>query len=79
LGYPAKELYLLKYESNDDTRFADIIRSRLFYRYIFKLKIKEEMYGDERRVKITIFKADKVSYSSESSYMLDLISKVRTY
>lgn len=79
LGYPAKELYLLKYESNDDTRFADIIRSRLFYQYLFKLKIKEEMYGDERRVKITIFKADEVSYSSESRYMLDLISKVRTY
>ncbi|KAJ6759595.1 REPLICATION PROTEIN A 70 KDA DNA-BINDING SUBUNIT A [Salix koriyanagi] len=78
LGYPAKELYLLKYESND-TRFADIIRSRLFYQYLFRLKIKEEMYGDEQRVKITIFKADKVSYSSESRYMLDLISKVHAH
>ncbi|CAK7352488.1 unnamed protein product [Dovyalis caffra] len=79
LGCPAKELYLLKYELRDDTRFADIIRSRLFCQYLFRLKIKEEMYGDEQRVKITVIKADKVNYSSESRYMLDLISKVRRY
>ncbi|KAG2718006.1 hypothetical protein I3843_03G198700 [Carya illinoinensis] len=75
LGCSAKELYLLKYEEQDDEKFGGIIRSRLFSQYLFRLKIKEELYGDEQRVKITVVKADSVSYSSESRYTLDLISK----
>lgn len=75
LGCSAKELYSLKYEDQDDDRFGGIIRSRLFNQYLFRLKIKEEMYGDEQRVKITVVKADNVNYSSEGRYMLDLISK----
>uniref|UniRef100_A0A6N2N016 Uncharacterized protein n=1 Tax=Salix viminalis TaxID=40686 RepID=A0A6N2N016_SALVM len=31
----------------DDTRFADMSKIQLFYRYLFRLKIKEEMYGDD--------------------------------
>jgi replication factor A1 len=75
LGCSAKELYSLKYEEQDDGRFGCIIRSRLFNQYLFRLKIKEEMYGDEQRVKITVVKADNVNHSSEGTYMLDLISK----
>ncbi|WRX33363.1 K Homology domain [Theobroma cacao] len=65
LGCSAKELYSLKYELQDDTRFGEIICSRLFNQYVFKLKIKEELYGDEQRVKITVVKAEKVNYSAE--------------
>ncbi|KAK7363285.1 hypothetical protein VNO77_05421 [Canavalia gladiata] len=75
LGYSAKELYLLKYEQQDDEKFGGIIKSRLFNQFVLRLKIKEELYGDEQRVKITVMKADKVNYSSESRYTLDLISK----
>lgn len=75
LGCSAKELYMLKYEEQDDARFGDIIRTRIFNQFLFRLKIKEEMYGDEQRVKVTVVKADKVNYSSESRYTLDLISK----
>ena len=77
LGYSAKELYLLKHEQEDDEKFGGIIKSRLFNQFVFRLKIKEELYGDEQRVKITVVKADKVDYSSEGRYMLDLISKLR--
>ncbi|XP_028772143.1 replication protein A 70 kDa DNA-binding subunit A [Neltuma alba] len=75
LGCSAKELYLLKYKDQDDDRFGDMIRGKLFNQFVFRLKVKEELYGDEQRVKITVVKADKVDYSSESRYMLDLISK----
>ena len=75
LGCSAKEMYLMKYELQDDTRFGEIIHSRLFHQYLFRLKIKEELYGDEQRVKITVVKVDKVNYSSESIYLLDLIAK----
>ncbi|KAF7813590.1 replication protein A 70 kDa DNA-binding subunit A [Senna tora] len=73
LGCSAKELYLLK--EQDDEKFGDIIRSRLFNQFMFRLKVKEELYGDEQRVKITVVKTEKVNYSSESRYLLDLISK----
>ncbi|KAI3410646.1 Replication protein A subunit, partial [Psidium guajava] len=72
LGFSAKELFMLK--KQDDERFAETVRSKLFYQFLFRLKIKEETYGDEQRVKITVVKADKVNYSLESQHMLDLIS-----
>ncbi|KAK7328868.1 hypothetical protein VNO77_22996 [Canavalia gladiata] len=75
MQYSAKEMYLLKHEQEDDERFGEIIKSSLFNQFVFRLKIKEELYGDEQKVKITVVKADKVNYSSESRYMLDLISK----
>ncbi|KAI8014241.1 Replication protein A 70 kDa DNA-binding subunit A [Camellia lanceoleosa] len=62
VGYSAKELYFLKYEERDDVRFAEIICGSLFREYLFRLKIKEEMYGDEQRVKITVVKSNKVNY-----------------
>lgn len=74
-GCSAKELYLLKYQEQDDDRFGAIIRSRLFNQYFFRLKIKEETYGDEQKVKITVVKVDNVSHSTESGYTLDLIAK----
>ncbi|KAK9274578.1 hypothetical protein L1049_021827 [Liquidambar formosana] len=76
LGCSAKELYFLKYEEQDDVTFGEIIRSRLFNQYLFRLKIKEEMYGDEQRVKITIVRAEKVDYAAEGRYLLDLTSKL---
>ncbi|XP_027903317.1 replication protein A 70 kDa DNA-binding subunit A isoform X1 [Vigna unguiculata] len=75
MEYSAKDLYMLKHEQQDDERFGEIIKSRLFKQFMFRLKIKEELYGDEQKVKITVVKVDKVNYSSESQYMLDSISK----
>ncbi|KAL8040254.1 hypothetical protein ABFX02_10G086300 [Erythranthe guttata] len=75
LGCSAKELYALKYEAQDDVRFGEIIRNCLFAEFLLKLKIKEETYGDEQRVKITVVKADKVNYSDESRFLFDMVSK----
>ncbi|CAI9779877.1 unnamed protein product [Fraxinus pennsylvanica] len=44
-----------------------------------ELKIKEEIYGDEQRVKMTVVKADKANYSVESRLMLDLIPKFHSH
>ncbi|PKI51826.1 hypothetical protein CRG98_027744 [Punica granatum] len=73
-GCSAKELFMLK--EQDDDRFREVIRNKLFGQFLFRLKIKEEMYGDEQRVKITVVKAEKVNYTSESKYLLDIVSKV---
>lgn len=75
LGCSAKDLYLLKYEEENELRFAEMIKSCLFTQFMFRLKIKEELYGDEQRVKITVVKAEKVNSSTECRYLLEQISK----
>lgn len=77
MGIPAQDLYYMKNEEQDDERFAEIIRKVLFTKYIFKLKVKEEIFGDEQRVKSTAVKAEKVNFSSESRFLLDLIEKLK--
>ncbi|XP_051131454.1 replication protein A 70 kDa DNA-binding subunit A [Andrographis paniculata] len=79
LGCPAKDLYAMKYESEDETRFVETIRNCLFSEFLLRLKIKEEIYGDEQRVKITVVKAEKVNYAEESSFLFGMISKLHLH
>ncbi|KAG0481738.1 hypothetical protein HPP92_012596 [Vanilla planifolia] len=76
LGISAKELYLLKYEEQDELKFAEIVRKVLFNQYLFKLKVKEETFSDEQRLKSTTMKAERVDPSSESRYLLGMIEKL---
>ncbi|CAF2130369.1 replication protein A 70 kDa DNA-binding subunit E [Brassica rapa] len=78
MGMPAKDLYYVKHEHNDEEKFEDIIRKVAFTKYIFKLKVKEETYGDEPTVKATVVKVDKVNYSSDTRTILDAMEKLRT-
>ncbi|KAE9596883.1 hypothetical protein Lal_00007554 [Lupinus albus] len=77
MGIAAKDLYYLKFEEQDDEKFAEIIRKVLFTKYVFKLKVKEETFSDEQRVKSTAVKADKLNFASESRFLLDLIEKLK--
>ncbi|KAA8521263.1 hypothetical protein F0562_011900 [Nyssa sinensis] len=77
MGISAKDLYYLKYEEQDDERFGEIVRKVLFTKYIFKLKVKEETFSDEQRVKSTVVKAEKVNFLSEPRFLLDLMDKLR--
>ncbi|KAG7605014.1 Replication protein A 70 kDa DNA-binding subunit C [Arabidopsis thaliana] len=77
MGMSAKDLYYVKYENQDEEKFEDIIRSVAFTKYIFKLKIKEETYSDEQRVKATVVKAEKLNYSSNTRFMLEAIDKLK--
>ncbi|XP_010494642.1 PREDICTED: replication protein A 70 kDa DNA-binding subunit C-like isoform X2 [Camelina sativa] len=78
IGISAKDLYYIKYEHQEEEKFEDIIRSVTFSKYIFKLKIKEETYSDEQRVKATVVKAEKINYSSDTRFMLEAMDKLRT-
>ncbi|CAN8267428.1 unnamed protein product [Cochlearia groenlandica] len=78
MGMPAKDLYYVKEEDQDEEKFQDIIRKAAFTKFIFKLKIKEETYSDEQRVKATIVKAEKLNYSSDTSFLLEAINKLKT-
>ncbi|KAL3497983.1 hypothetical protein ACH5RR_040715 [Cinchona calisaya] len=77
IGVSAKDLYCLKYEEQDDDRFNEIMRSVVFKKYIFKLKVKEETFSDEQRVKSTVVKSERVNFESETRYLMDLIDKIK--
>ncbi|KAI7739465.1 hypothetical protein M8C21_023230 [Ambrosia artemisiifolia] len=72
LGCSAKELNMMKSEGDDD-RFGKVIKSSLFGEVLLKLKIKEETYGEEQKVKITVAKVDRLNYSSHTKFLLGLI------
>ncbi|KAK8919014.1 hypothetical protein KSP39_PZI021782 [Platanthera zijinensis] len=76
LGVPAKELYFLKYEEQDELKFAEVVRKVLFSQYLFKLKVKEETFSDEQRVKSTCIKSERVNPSSESKFLLSMIERL---
>ncbi|XP_062220454.1 replication protein A 70 kDa DNA-binding subunit A-like [Phragmites australis] len=73
LGCSARELYMFK--ENDDPRYADILLRCLYWDYLLRLKVKEETYGDERRVKNTVAQVERVDPSAESKFLLDRISR----
>lgn len=75
MGVSAKDLYFLKYEEQEDEQFAEITRKVLFHKYTFKLKVKEETFSDEQRVKSTVVKAEKANFSSECKLLLELMAK----
>ncbi|KAF8378985.1 hypothetical protein HHK36_028411 [Tetracentron sinense] len=77
MGVSAKDLYYLKFEEQDDEKFGEIIHRVLFTQYLFKLKVKEETFSDEQRVKSTLVKAEKLCFSSESRFLLGLMDKLQ--
>ncbi|KAL8267037.1 hypothetical protein R6Q59_004381 [Mikania micrantha] len=75
MGISAKDLYDIRHEEQDEERFTEIVRNTLYTKYIFKLKVKEESFGDEQRVKSTVVKVDKIKASSDANFLLDLLKK----
>ncbi|TVU30012.1 hypothetical protein EJB05_21612, partial [Eragrostis curvula] len=66
-GRPAKELFSIRNVNQDDALFTEIIEGARWHLYIFKLKVKEESYNDERHVKSSIVKAKKDGLGSSPS------------
>ncbi|KAJ0567897.1 putative nucleic acid-binding, replication factor A [Helianthus annuus] len=73
MGISAKELYYIK--EQDDQRFTEIMRSVPYEKYNLKLKVKAESFSDEQRVKSTVSKVEKIKFSSDTSFLVDLIKK----
>ncbi|XP_057519030.1 replication protein A 70 kDa DNA-binding subunit A-like [Amaranthus tricolor] len=77
LGITAKNLYYLKNEEQNDEKVVEISRAAVFNKYIFKLKVKEENYNDEQRVKSTIMKVEKLNFAAESRLLLESMRKTK--
>ncbi|CAN6326428.1 unnamed protein product [Urochloa humidicola] len=71
IGCSAEELYNIKEE--DAEQFAEIIQGVRWQQFLFKLRVHEETFNDEQRVKCNIQKAEKLDLSRECSYYLKAI------
>jgi replication factor A1 len=72
VGHSANELYNIREE--DAERFAEILQGVRWQQFLFKLKVKEETFNDEQRVKCSIMRAEKLDPAKESSYLLGVIN-----
>ncbi|XP_076916678.1 replication protein A 70 kDa DNA-binding subunit A-like [Bidens hawaiensis] len=75
IGISAKELHCIRNEEQDEDRFMEILRNALRNKYNFKLKVKVETYNDEQCVKSTVVNVEKIKFSSDTSFLLDLLKK----
>ncbi|KAM0912906.1 hypothetical protein ACQ4PT_012512 [Festuca glaucescens] len=77
IGLPAQDLFRIKHEEQDDEKFAEIIQRARYQHYLFKLKVKEETYNDEARVKCNIVKVQKLDDTAkESRFLLGVIDSL---
>ncbi|KAK1692650.1 hypothetical protein QYE76_009347 [Lolium multiflorum] len=77
IGLPAQDLFKIKHEDHDDEKFAEIIQRARYQHYLFKLKVKEETYNDEARVKCNIVKVQKLDDTAkESRFLLGVIDSL---
>lgn len=74
MRHPAKDLFM--WSQDEPHRFSEAIQKLTFTKYLFKLKVKEETYNDEQRIKATVVKADPIDWVSESKIMIDWIGKL---
>ncbi|KAH8935234.1 hypothetical protein BDL97_17G018700, partial [Sphagnum fallax] len=74
MQHPAKELFL--WSQTDNQKFIEAIQKLTFTEHLFKLKVKEEMYNDEQRLKLTMVRVDCIDWVVESKLMIDSITKL---
>eukprot|EP00898_Chlorokybus_atmophyticus_P002303 jgi/Chlat1/3073/Chrsp21S03384 len=62
---------------NKDPRFAAALDDVNFKLRTWKLKVKQETYNDETRIKNTLVKSELVKFAAESERMLDNIQRLQ--
>ncbi|KAF6982814.1 hypothetical protein CFC21_001155 [Triticum aestivum] len=72
IGLSAEELFMIKNVDLDDARFAGIIHGTCYQQFLLKLKVKEETFGDEACMKVSIMKAERLGHTSNTSRVFDL-------
>ncbi|KAG8084585.1 hypothetical protein GUJ93_ZPchr0010g7975 [Zizania palustris] len=75
-GRKAEEIFSIRNDDQDDAQFTEIMEGVRWHLYLFKLRVKEETYNDESRVKCSIVKAEKLDPSKESTILLGAIDSL---
>ena len=74
-GVTADELYRDCFEQNmDDDKYASVFAKANFKEFLFTCKVKQEMVGDEARVKTSVYSMHPVNYVDESRKLLEKLA-----
>ncbi|KAF3773792.1 Replication protein A DNA-binding subunit E [Nymphaea thermarum] len=61
---------------SDDVEVHMVKNFVRFNQFLFRLKVKEEIYGDEGRVRPNVVKAERLNFADECKYLLGLIGRL---
>ncbi|GJU39732.1 nucleic acid-binding, OB-fold protein [Tanacetum coccineum] len=67
--------YILQFQIQDHTGITWVTAFEKGGEAIMGVTAKEETFNDDSRVKITVTKAEKINFSSETSFLLDMLKK----
>eukprot|EP00958_Prasinococcus_capsulatus_P024127 scaffold3734_cov425-Prasinococcus_capsulatus_cf.AAC.5 len=74
LGRSAEEMQRLS--EMQDRQFEETLQKALFAEGLFKLRVAEDTYNDEKRVKCTLQKYEPINFEQECQVLLNNISKL---
>lgn len=74
LGMPAEELHRLKLDDEED--FKKVFERASLQTYLFKLRVKQEYYNGEMKIRNTVITALPCNYAEESKRLADKIDQV---
>jgi replication factor A1 len=74
LGYSADALYEMK-RDGDENGYEQVFTNALFKTYVMKVRVKQESYENQLKVKNSVLRLDDVDFISESQQMYDAIMK----
>lgn len=74
LGMPAEELHRLKLE--DEEAFKKVFEKAQLQPFLFKLRIKQEQYNGEMKIRSTVISALPLAHSDESKRLIAKIDPV---
>ncbi|KAI8107796.1 hypothetical protein M9435_002824 [Picochlorum sp. BPE23] len=74
LGTPAGQLNQWMNEGNP--KFSAVFRDAQFKQFIVKLRLSEDKYQEEKRLRINVVRVDPMSFKSETAWTLDGISRL---
>ncbi|CAK0787257.1 hypothetical protein CVIRNUC_010475 [Coccomyxa viridis] len=74
VGRSADEMQALK--DSGSPEFDDVLNAVKCKSYVFKLRISEDTWQDEQRIRINITRIDTMEFAKESTNLLELITKL---
>ncbi|CAI6006041.1 unnamed protein product [Closterium sp. NIES-65] len=75
LKTPASEIN--RWREENDLRAGEVFANAQWSQWVVKLKVREETWQDEAKVKCTVVKAEPVNYAAESRVLLDYIGRLQ--
>ena len=74
LGVAAGDLK--EYSDAGDDRFLQIMKDSQFKQYVLKVKLNEDTYNDETKIRATVVRADPVDYAAELKWTMEGIKRL---